>query len=181
MAKCFTILFTAGLLLLGEASLSHADILMWIDGVQGESKDQAHSGWNDVQSANWGHGEPPPGSAIKVQFQRLSVTMKHDPVSALLAQAAAMGTSFREIKLEMTIPPGPTQIVYSRVKLTGARVTSYQTSASPTSGNPHMDSITFGFDSITWIDFKVDETGRQYPGSSGCFILSKGIACTPTF
>lgn len=122
MTKCFRFLLTAGLLLLGEASLSHAEIFMRIDGVQGESKDPAHPDWNDIQSANWEYGEPPPGSATKLQFQRLSVTKKHDAVSALLVQAAATGTPFREKRLEMTAPLGATQAAYSRVKLTGARI-----------------------------------------------------------
>lgn len=45
-----------------------------------------------------------------------------------------------------------------------------------------MDSIAFGFDMITWIDFKLDTaTGKQSPGSSGCFDLLAGKACTSSF
>lgn len=41
-----------------------------------------------------------------------------------------------------------------------------------------MDSIAFSFDMI----FKLDTaTGKQSPGSSGCFDLLAGKACTPSF
>lgn len=180
MTQRFTSLFTAGLLLLCQASVSHAlDIFLFIDGVQGEVTEPAHPGWSMVQTASWGHGEAPPGSAVKVQFGRFAITKQHDSISALLAQAAASGTPFKEVKLEMVKNFGGTKVAVSRIKLAGARVANYQTSGH--GGGEATDSINFSFDRITWINFKLDASFRQLPGSAGCFDLKANAACPPIF
>ncbi len=179
MPKIIATLFTAGLLLC-QASVSHAvAIFMFIDGVKGESKDNAHKDWTDVQSTNWAHGEAPPGSPVKIQFGRLQITKLNDSISPLLALAAATGLAFKELKLEM-IRSGPVPVVVSRVKLRGARVASYATAVQDGPNAP-TDSIGFSFDQITWINFKVDATGQQIPGNAGCFDLKTNTACTPGF
>ena len=155
---------------------------MFIDGVQGEVTDPAHPGWSSVRTASWGHGEAPPGSVVKVQFGRLTITKVNDSTSAVLAQAAATGKPFREVKLEMVKNiTADTKVVMNRVKLTGARVTNFQTSAQGEGNVPPADSISFSFDAISWINFKVDNLGRQAPGSAGCFDLKANVACTPSF
>lgn len=180
MRKLFTVLSAAGLLLLHEASVSHAlDLFVFIEGIQGEVTEPAHPGWSVIQSAAWGHGEAPPGSAVKVQFGRFAITKQHDSISAILAQAAAMGTPFKEVKLEMVKNFGGTKVAVSRIKLAGARVANYQTSGH--GGEEATDSISFSFDRITWINFKLDASFRQLPGSAGCFDLKANAACPPIF
>lgn len=178
MPKLLATLFTAGLLLC-HASVSHAlDIFMFIDGMRGESNDNAHRDWTELQSASWGHGEPPPGSPVKVQFGRLNITKLNDSISPLLAQAAAAGTAFKDLKLEM-IKPGQLRVVMSRVKLKNARVSNYSSSVSNASLG--SDAVSFSFDQISWINFKVDPSGQQIPGNAGCFDLKTNTACTPGF
>lgn len=181
MRKLFTVLSTAGLLLLCQASVSHAlEIFVFIDGVQGEVTEPAHPGWSVVQSATWGHSEAPPGSVVKVQFGRLAVTKVNDSTSAALALAGATGQPFKEVKLEMLTNVGGTKVVTNRLKLAGARIVGYQTSGHD-GGSPPIDNISFSFDSITWINFKLDSAGRQSPGSAGCYNLKANTTCTPSF
>lgn len=182
MPKLLTALSTAGFLLLFQASVSHAlEIFMLIDGIQGEVTETAHPGWSVVKSASWGHGEAPTGSVVKVQFQRLAIIKLNDPTSAVLAQAAATGKAFKEVKLEMLKNVGDTKVVMNRVKLIGARVTNCQTSAQGEGSIPPTDSISFSFDTINWINFKKDSSGHQAPGSAGCFDLKANAACTTRF
>lgn len=182
MPKIFTAFSVAGILFLCQLTISHAlDVFVLIDGVQGEEMDPLHPGWIRVQNVTWGHGEAPPGSAVKVQFERFVITKVNDSTSALLAQAAATGQPFKDVKLEMVkTVEGSKKVVVNRIKLVGARVAHYQASAHG-GGQIPADSISFSFDKITWINFKLDNLSRQLPGSAGCFDLKANTACPPTF
>ena len=182
MLKTVTTLFATGLLFLCQVSISHADnLFLLLGGIQGESKDAQHPGWNYLESARWEHGEAPPGSPSKIQFGRVQITKQQDSTSATLALLGATGQALKDFKLEITRPTGSNPVAVFRMKLTNARVASYAAAAHSGQSGSATESVSFSFDTITWITFKIDEQGRQTPGSAGCFDLLANKSCTPTF
>jgi type VI secretion system secreted protein Hcp len=180
MLKTVTTLFATGLLFLCQVSMSHADnLFLLLGGIQGESKDAQHPGWNNLESASWGHGEAPPGSPSKIQFGRVQITKLRDTASAPLALLGATGQQIKDIKLEITRPgAGGSPVVVFRMKLTNARVTSYAAAAHT---GPATESVGFSFDTISWITFKIDQQGQQTPGSSACFDVVNNKTCAASF
>ncbi len=181
MLKPVTTLLATGLLFICQVSASHADnLFLLLGGIQGESKDSQHSGgWNNLESASWGHGEAPPGSPNKIQFGRVQITKRQDSTSATLALLGATGQPLKDFKLEITRPGGGgSPVVVFRMKLTNARVTSYAAAART---EPATESLGFSFDTISWITFKIDQQGQQTPGSSACFDVVNNKTCAPSF
>lgn len=165
--------------LLCQASISEAGILMQIPGVQGESTVPNHAGWIELESVNWGHGETPPGAPVKIQFARVTGTKQSDSVSATLALFSASGQLIKDVKIEFTTSIGNSIVVTSRIKLTNARLTTYQASAHESS--IPIESLSFSFDSITWINFKISPQGQQLPGSAACWDLPGNKPCQASF
>lgn len=179
MLKTAVILFATGLLFISQVSMSHADdLFLLLGGIQGESKDAQHPGWNRLESVTWGHGEAPPGSPSKIQFGRVQITKRQDTASATLALLGATGQALKDFKLEITIPVGGTPVAVFRIKLTNARVASYAAAAH---NGPGTESVSFSFDTITWITLKIDEQGRSTPGSAACFDVVNNKSCGVSF
>jgi type VI protein secretion system component Hcp len=179
MLKTAAILFATGLLFLCQVSMSHAEnLFLLLGGIPGESKDPQHPGWINLRSATWGHGEAPPGSPSKIQFGRVQITKHQDSTSATLALLGATGQALKDFKLEITRPTADTNLVLFRMKLTNARVASYAAAAHL---DPATESVSFSFDTITWITFKIDELGRQSPGSAACFDVVNNKSCGVSF
>lgn len=179
MLKTVTALCATGLLFLCQVAISHADnLFLLLGGIQGESKDPQHPGWNNLRSATWGHGEAPPGSPSKIQFGRVQITKHQDSTSATLALLGATGQALKDFKLEITRPTADTNLVLFWMKLTNARVASYAAAAHL---DPATESVSFSFDTITWITFKIDEQGRLLPGSSACYDVVNNKSCGVSF
>jgi type VI secretion system secreted protein Hcp len=181
MSKMVLCILTVWFLLAGHLATSHAaaDLFLLIPNVPGESADQAHAGWIDLQGVTWSHGEAPPGSATKIQFGRVTMTKRNDSTSAMLALLAASGQPIKDVKLEM-LTTGATRLLLLRLKLTNVRVASYATAVT-TAGNAATDSIALSFDTITWINFKINAQGQSVAGSSACWDVINNKACAPAF
>lgn len=179
MLKTAATLFATGLLFICQISVTHAeDLFLLIAGIAGESRDQQHPGWNQVESVSWGHGEAPPGSPSKIQFGRVQITKLRDSTSAALALLGATGQPIKDIKLEISRSSASAPVVMFRMKLTNARVAAYAAAAHNGLGT---ESIGFSFDTITWITFKLDEQGRPTPGSAACFDVVGNKTCAASF
>lgn len=188
MPKFFLNLFSVALLILCQASASRAgQIFLFIDRIPGDSGDPTHLGWHTVLSASWGSNAAPFGTTVNPAIPALTVTIHRGSSSALLAQESlaqffGKRNKFKEVKLEVVEAMGSVLVPLSRLKLTGAQLTSYATSLNTNAGTSlGTESLSFSFDSITWIDFKIDNQGRQSPGSAACMDVIKGGPCTPTF
>jgi len=83
----------------------HADIFLKIDGVEGESTDQKHSG--EIEVLSWSYGATQPGSATsgggagvgKVQLHDFTISKYHDKATPKLFEACTTGKHFPQIKL----------------------------------------------------------------------------------
>jgi type VI protein secretion system component Hcp len=181
MSKLITSVLAVWFLLAGHVAASHAaiDMFLLVPNVPGEANDPAHSGWIQVETATWNHGEAPPGSPVKLQFGRVTIAKRNDSTSPLLALLAASGQPIKDVKLEMLLT-GATRPLLLRLKLTNVRVASYATALRSTD-NVGSDSIGLSFDTITWINFKVNAQGQSVAGSSACWDVVNNKSCAPAF
>jgi type VI protein secretion system component Hcp len=180
MNKRFVVCLAVALLT-WQAALAHAVIYIQIPNIQGEVTEPAHLGWTEAQSLSWSHTEAPPGSPVKVQFNRVICTKFMDSVSAALALSAADGHLMKDVKVEIVRSNGSGGVVVtSRMKLTNVRLTAYAVSAQSGPQLP-MESLSLAFDTMTWINFKLTPQGQAVPGTAACWDVANNKSCTPIF
>lgn len=87
------------------ADAASADYFLKIDGIPGESTDEKHKDWIEVDSWSWGvsqtntgHGGGGNGSG-KVNVQDLNFTKRIDKASPLLFKACASGQHIKQVTL----------------------------------------------------------------------------------
>ncbi len=174
MKKYVVMCLTIALVACHVAS-GHAAIYVQIPGMQGDVTESNHVGWIELQSLSFGHGEPPPGATVKVQFGRINMTKNMDSNSAALASLGATLQAIPQLKVEVTRSSGASNPVIFKMKLTGARLTSFASSTQPLL--PPVENIGWSFDTITWISLKLNQQGQVVPGTSACVDLSKNSPC----
>lgn len=84
------------------------DVYLQIDGIKGESQDEAHKGWIECSSVNWSLTQPKSATsstagghtAERVEFTEIGVNKTADLASPILAQHCAMGKTIPKAKLE---------------------------------------------------------------------------------
>ncbi len=181
MSKWVLSILAAWCLLAGHVEASHAaiDLFLLVPNVPGEANDPAHPGWIPVESAAWNHGEAPPGSPVKIQFGRVTITKRNDSTSPLLALLAASGQPIKDVKLDV-LTAGSNRLPLLRMKLTNVRVASYATSVLDSAGFG-TDSIAFSFETVTWINFKINAQGQSVAGNSACWDVVNNKSCAPAF
>jgi type VI protein secretion system component Hcp len=176
MKKYVVMGLTIALLACHVAS-GHAAIYVQIPGMQGEVTESNHIGWIELQSLSYGHNEGPPGSQVKVQYGRVNMTKLMDGLSASLALLGVTLQTVPQLKVEITRPSAAENPVVFKMKLTGARVTAFTSSAQGSQAGTHIpvESIGWSFDSMTWITFKRNPQNQLVPGSSACWDAKNSV------
>ena len=176
--KRYNVIFLSMVIWAYQVATSHAAIYMLIPTIQGETTEQAHVGWIEVQSLSWSHSEARPGAQVRVQFGRVIFTKTAASTSAALALAAADQHQFREVKVEFVRAVASTPVVVFRMKLTNPRLVTYQAGAQ--SNSLATESLAWEFDTITWIAHKVSPQGQAGPGTIGCWDTVGNRSCPAT-
>jgi type VI secretion system secreted protein Hcp len=118
-----------------------------VDGADGESKDDKHKSWIDVESWSWGAIQPQSmstgggGGQARVSLSPLSITARVNKGSNTLFLYCCNGKHIPKVVLEQT-KAGETQQVYLKITLEDALVESFQTGGS-SSGDVPMVSFSF--------------------------------------
>jgi hypothetical protein len=172
LLMCLTIALSAW-----HVATGHAAIYVQIPGMQGDVTESNHVGWIELQSLSFGHGEPPPGATVKVQFGRVNMTKTMEGLSAALALLGVTMQAVPQLKIEITKPTAGTAPVVFKMKLTGARVTSFASSAQGSAQGQTLDSLGWSFETITWISLRLNQQGQVVPGTSACVDLAKNSPC----
>ena len=118
------------------------DAFIKIEGIPGESTDDAHADWIEVLSYSCGVSQPASGSASsgggasaeRADFQDFSIVKALDKASPKLALACADGTHIGEIILELCRAGGD-KVKYMEYKLGDAIVSSVRPGGSAQGGN----------------------------------------------
>jgi type VI secretion system secreted protein Hcp len=142
------------------------DILLKIEGVEGESVIQGHEGEIDVLSWSWGmsqagnmhHGMG--GGSGKVDIQDISITKYMDKSSPNLIRACCNGEHFAQAELVVR-KAGKEPLDYFRVTMTPLLVTSVSTGGSGAEDRLTENvSLNFAKMSIGYTPQKSDGSGE---------------------
>jgi len=109
------------------------DAFLKISTIPGESTDDGHAGWIEIQSFAWGASQKSGGHASmtpahagqRVDIQDLSITKQLDQASPKLFLSCCKGEEIPEVTLELCKAGGGKQ-KYMTYKLSKAIVSSYQ-------------------------------------------------------
>ena len=141
------------------------DILLKIDGVDGESMIQDHEDEIDVLSWSWGMSQSGTmhgglgGGAGKVNIQDISVTKYVDKASPNLMRACCNGEHFKEATLFVR-KAGKEALEYYKVKMSPVLVTAVDTGGS--GGDDRITenvSLNFAKMEVAYTPQKEDGTG----------------------
>lgn len=141
--------------------MSQADIFLKIDGIQGESKDDAHPG--ELQLQSWSFGEHNSGSSItgggmgtgKVSMQDFQFSISSGIHSPKLFQACAAGTHIPKAILTLR-KAGDTPQEFMKVTFEDLLISSYHASGA---GDIPNDQCSFNFKKITFDHKEQKEDG----------------------
>ena len=151
MSKLLQAALVAALALPCAASAA-VDYFLKLDGIPGESKDDAHKEWIDVESWSWGASatSPAPRASTRPCPSDISFTKLLDKASPLLAAKTMAGTPIPKATLTGR-KAGDRQQEYLKIEFTDLLVSSYQTGGS--SQSLPMESISLNFSKMT-IEYK---------------------------
>ncbi len=145
------------------------DAFIKIDGIEGESTDDKHSGWIEATNYNLGLSQAVSStasssggaSAERASFQDFSFTKDVDKASPLLALACADGTHINTITVELC-RAGTDKVKFMEYKLTNCIISSVSNSGG--GGDFPKESLTVNFGKINWA-YTVQK--REGGGASG--------------
>lgn len=156
-----------------------SDIILEIDGVQGESKSKENM--VDIMSYSWGvinHGTAAAGGGLgsgRSSFQDFNFSTAMSKASPALALKCATGEHIPKVVLYQKKAGGGTDggKLYYTVTMENVLVSSYQQGASDGGGEP-LDSFTFNYSKIK-TEYKVqNEAGAMVAGGDFAFDLKLG-------
>jgi type VI secretion system secreted protein Hcp len=131
------------------------DAFLQIEGIPGESIDNAHAGWIDVQAV--GSGIARPTDLTTSNWDALRVIKPIDKSSPLLFRACAAGEVIPRAILEL-VRGQPERRRYYRIVLENVLISSVHTAAE--AGDVPTEQVSLNFSKITWTYTEVDASGR---------------------
>ncbi len=145
------------------------DAFIKIDGIEGESTDDKHSGWIEATNYNFGLSQAVSStasssggaSAERASFQDFAFTKQVDKASPLLALACADGTHINTITVELC-RAGTDKVKFMEYKLTNCIISSVSNSGG--GGDFPNESLTINFGKVNWA-YTVQK--REGGGASG--------------
>jgi type VI secretion system secreted protein Hcp len=131
-----------------------ADAFLKIEGIAGESIDEFHTGWIDVQTVGGGIARPTDLTAA--HWDALRVIKPIDKSSPLLFRACASGELIPRAILEW-VRGQPERRRYYRIVLENVLISSVQTSA--TAGDTPTETVDLVFGKMTWTYTELNQAG----------------------
>ncbi len=153
------------------------DVFLKVEGVDGESQDDAHAGEIDVLSWNWGLSQTGTmhmgggGGTGKVNIQDLTVTKYIDKSSPNLMKMCCNGSQFKEVLLTCR-KAGKNPLEYVIIKLNDVIITSL--TAGGSSGDERLIE-TVGFNFAT-VQFDYQPQKRDGSPDGGAITMAWDIA-----
>ena len=152
-----------------ELTPANPDILMFlqIDGVPGESTQELHRDWIDIDGFNWGEvmasltAIASGRSSGKVNMTDFHFSMKTNKASPVLFLDCAIGKYIPIIRLDVCTPFGAENqgpLVYLRFNFTQATISSYSIGGSSPMDRS-VDEFSIAFSKITMTYIQIGEDG----------------------
>ncbi len=133
------------------------DTFLKIDGIPGESTDDKHKDWIELQSFSHAINQPASATASsaggataeRVNHADFVVTKLMDKASTKIYDACCKGTHIKEVIVEMCRAGGD-KMKYMEVKLADVIVSSVAPSGS-SGGDFPSESVSFNYGKINWV------------------------------
>lgn len=170
-----TAVFAIGLLT-PSASAASVDYFLKIDGVPGESTDDKHKGWIDIESFSWGASQSSAtggggGGAGKVSISDFSFTTSASKASPKLFEHVVTGKHIRDVTLQLCVAGEERESqCYLEIMLSDVLVSSYQSQGS--SGEQPTEQISLNFSKI---EFKYQPIGSSEAPVKAGYDLKKNV------
>jgi type VI secretion system secreted protein Hcp len=159
--------------------MAAADYFLKIDGIDGESKADKHTGEIDLDSFSWGATQSGSfatgggGGSGKVSMQDFHFTMSLNKASPALFLACAQGDHISKATLTCR-KAGKEQQEFMKVTMSDVLVSSYQTGGSDGSDILPVDQISLNFAKIE-IEYKEQQKTGALGGSVKKFFDLKTV------
>ncbi|MBS3925092.1 MAG: type VI secretion system tube protein Hcp [Nitrosarchaeum sp.] len=169
-----TAVFAIGLLT-QSASAASVDYFLKIDGVPGESTDDKHKGWIEIESFSWGASQSSAtsggGGAGKVSISDFSFTSSASKASPKLFEHVVTGKHIKDVTLQLCVAgEGRESQCYLDIVLSDVLVSSYQSQGS--SGEQPTEQLSLNFSKI---EFKYQPIGSSEAPVKAGYDLKKNV------
>jgi type VI secretion system secreted protein Hcp len=145
------------------------DMFLEIEGIPGESSDDAHKEWIEVLSYSLGVSQPVSVASRtggrtggRADFADLTVEKTLDAATPDLSIYCAKGTHIPSIVLELCLATGDKH-TFMKYELTDSVVTSVTPGGSQSDDIKPTETVTFAYGKIKWEYTPIDHEGN--PGS----------------
>jgi type VI secretion system secreted protein Hcp len=145
------------------------DMFMKVEGVDGESTDDAHPKWIELESFNHGLSQPATGVSAtggrtggRADFQDFSCVKTVDNASPDLAIKCAKGEHIPKVEVELCLATGDKH-TFMKYTMEDCIVTSISTGGSKTGETKPDEDLTFAYGKVKWEYTPIDHKGA--PGS----------------
>ncbi len=141
-----------------------SDYLLEIDGIKGESHDQKHKDFIEIESFSWGASHPGSfaagggGGTGKVAYQDVHFVTPVSKASPILALSCSTGKHIKFANLIVRKAGGKQEEFY-KLKIEDVMVSSYQSGAHAGSGQYPTDQFALNFAKIEFEYAPQDEKG----------------------
>ena len=156
------------------------------DGIKGNSLDEKHKDWIDIQSFSQNITRPSTAGKTGVARSRASavlsdvhITKLMDKSSAKLIQAVASGQIFKTVKIDLATSVGSKgeRTVFWKWELKNVIVSSYDLSGTAgDGGDVPMESIALNCEEIKWIYVDLDKEGKSTGNIDASWKVEEGKA-----
>ena len=147
------------------------DIFLKIEGIDGESTDDAHDKWIELESCSHGISQPVTGASGtggrtggRADFQDLVITKSVDAATPDLCIACCSGKHIPKIEVEFCLATEDKH-KFLKYELENVIVSSISSSGGGGEyGSKPQETVSFAFGKIKWEYTPIDDTGS--PGAA---------------
>jgi type VI secretion system secreted protein Hcp len=158
-----------------------ADMFLKIEGIDGESTDDAHDKWIEVLSYSLGVSQPVSGVSAtggrtggRADFQDLTITKTIDNSTPDLNIKCASGEHVPKIELELCLATGDKH-TFMKYTLEDCIVTSISPGGSTGGETKPLENVSFAYGKIKWEYTPIDHTGAPGSATDRTWNLEKNV------
>jgi type VI secretion system secreted protein Hcp len=154
-----------------DSYAAQSDFFLKLDGIEGESMDDAHKGEIEIESFNWDEsnaasdGSGGGGGAGKVSMQDFHFTARSSKATPLLMQAVATGEHIKKAVLTLERSSGEDDFRYLVITMEDVMISQYGIGGS---GEVPADTFSITFGKILFEHF------QQKPDGSAGDVIARG-------
>lgn len=153
---------------------------MKFDGIDGESQDQGHKNWSDIEAFSQeihkpGHGSGEARQRADVVLEDMIVVKELDKASPKLAEAVCKGRVFPKVEIDTTASyTDGGRVTYLAYLLKNVQVVSYQIAGEVQAEDVIKETLELNFEEITVTYTENDEHGKKKGVVSYHWLVEQG-------